>query len=635
MEKHTLNRKSIAHFPREPGVYLMKDSSGRIIYVGKAKVLVNRVRSYFTGEKDVKTSVLIRKVAQIDYIITQNEYEALILENNLIKRWKPRYNINLKDGKTYPVIRITADEYPRVFRTRRIVQDGSEYFGPYPDVQSIDTYLELIERLFPLRKCRGPLKHRDHPCLYFHIGRCAAPCAGRISREEYLEHVDQIRKLLSGKTKKLLGGLRNRMHTAAENLRFEQAAELRDSIEAIETLQAKQQVVDSDLDARDYVASASREELATFVVFQMRNGKLLGSDIYRTHSYGTEEEDLQQFLIQYYDARRHPPAKLFFPVSIETAAVAGYFRDKLESEVVISTPQEGRDASIMRMAVENARQDLEKRIRERGNRPALEELQLILKLPQLPMRIEGFDIAQLSGKHTVASMVSFKEGVPDKGQYRRFHVKTLDGAIDDFASMREVVARRYTRVANQEIAAPDLILIDGGKGQLSAARGVLEALGLSIPLIGLAKRNEEIFVPGRSEPILLPFGSAPLRVIQSVRDEAHRFATGFNQRLRSKEVEIGLLERVPGIGPKRSRKLLETFASTSAMAEAEPQQLASAAGISEEKAREVQELLRSVDSRSSSGIETKLEAAEEPAKPRSARAPRSQRPPRPPRNRGS
>lgn len=618
MEKHTLNRKSISHFPREPGVYLMKDSSGKIIYVGKAKVLVNRVRSYFTGEKDVKTSVLIKKVAQIDYIITQNEYEALILENNLIKRWKPRYNINLKDGKTYPVIRITADEYPRVFRTRRIVQDGSEYFGPYPDVGSIDTYLELIERLFPLRKCRGPLKHRDHPCLYFHIGRCAAPCAGRISRDDYLEHVDQIRKLLSGETETLLGGLRKRMHAAAENLRFEHAAELRDSIEAIETLQAKQQVVDSDLDARDYVASTSKEELATFVVFQMRNGKLLGSDIYRTHSYATEEEDLQQFLIQYYDARRHPPVKLFFPIPIETSVIEGYFRDKLEAQVQISTPDEGRDASIMRMAIENARQDLEKRIRERGNRPALEELQSILKLPRVPMRIEGFDIAQLSGKHTVASMVSFREGVPDKGQYRRFHVKTLDGAIDDFASMREVVARRYTRVANEEVPAPDLILIDGGKGQLSAAGGVLEALGLSIPLIGLAKRNEEIFVPGRSDPILLPFGSAPLRVIQSVRDEAHRFATGFNQRLRKKDIGLGLLEQVPGIGPKRSRKLLETFASVSAMTAAEPQQLAAAAGISDEKAREVQALLRSSIPRGPEEVAADLEAAETPPTPRDA-----------------
>lgn len=472
------------------------------------------------------------------------------------------------------------------------MQDGSEYFGPYPDVQSIDTYLELIERLFPLRKCRGPLKHRDHPCLYFHIGRCAAPCAGRISRDGYLQHVDQIRKLLSGETETLLADLGRRMNEAAELLRFEKAAEIRDSIEAINTLQAKQQVVDSDLDARDYVASASREEIATFVVFQMRSGKLLGSDIYRTQSYATEEEDLQQFVTQYYDSRRRPPAKLFVPPAMDTTTVATFFLTQHEAPVRIATPSEGRDASIMRMAVENARQDLEKRIRERGNRPALEELQSILKLPRLPMRIEGFDIAQLSGKHTVASMVSFREGVPDKSQYRRFHVKTLDGAIDDFASMREVVARRYTRVVNENLPPPDLILIDGGKGQIGAAVGVLDALGLKIPLIGLAKRNEEIFLPGRSDPILLPFGSAPLRVIQNVRDEAHRFATGFNQRLRKKDIGLGLLEQVPGIGPARSRKLLEAFQTIAAMLETTPENLAAVAGISAEKAREVQERLR-------------------------------------------
>ncbi|HUX14393.1 MAG TPA: excinuclease ABC subunit UvrC [Spirochaetia bacterium] len=608
MDKQGVSRKSISQFPHEPGVYLMKDSTGKIIYVGKAKVLINRVRSYFSGGKDIKTSLLMKKVAQIDYIITQNQYEALILENNLIKRWKPRYNINLKDGKTYPVIRITADEYPRVFRTRRIVQDGSEYFGPYPDVQSIDTYLELIERLFPLRKCRGPLKHRDHPCLYFHIGRCAAPCADRIDREGYLAHVDQIRELLSGRTETLIADLERRMRESAEALRYEKAAELRDSIEAIRTLAAKQQVVDTDLDSRDYAAFAAKEELATFVVFQMRNGKLLGSDIYRTQSYATEEEDLQQFFTLYYDARRKPPAKLFVPISMDTSAVSAYFLSQHNEEVLIATPAEGRDSSIMRMAVENARQDLEKRIRERGNRPALEELQTILKLPRLPMRIEGFDIAQLSGKHTVASMVSFLEGVPDKGKYRRFHIKTLEGAIDDFASMREVVARRYTRVVNEKLPEPDLILIDGGKGQIGAATGVLEALGLSIPVIGLAKKNEEIFLPGKSEPILLPFGSAPLRVIQSVRDEAHRFATGFNQGLRKKDITLGLLERVPGIGPKRSRKLLEEFETITSMIEASPEKLAAVAGIGKERAGELQETLRNRMAPGASG----LEAAESP-----------------------
>ncbi len=591
MEKHTLNRKSISHFPRQPGVYLMKDATGRIIYVGKAKILINRVRSYFTGNKDIKTSTLLKKVAQIDYIITQNEYEALILENNLIKRWKPRYNINLKDGKTYPVIRITNDEYPRVFRTRRIVHDGSEYFGPFPSVQSLDTYLELIERLFPLRKCKGPLKKKDHPCLYFHIGRCTAPCAGRIDHDGYRENVDHIRALLSGQTEELTAQLEQKMSEDSAALRFERAAELRDSIAAIRTLQSDQQVMDFDLDARDYVASAAKEEIASFVVFQMRNGKLLGSDIFRTQVYGSDEEDLAQFLLQYYETVRKPPTKLFLPFPMDTTPISDYFVKTHDLHVVVSTPEEGRDASIMRMTVENARQDLEKRIRERGNIPALEELKQVLKLPRLPIRIEGFDIAQLSGKHTVASMVSFKDGVPDKPRYRRFHVKTLDGAIDDFASMREVVARRYTRVMNENLPAPDLILIDGGKGQVSAAMSILQALGLTIPLIGLAKKNEEVYLPGRSDPVLLPHGSPPLRVLQAVRDEAHRFATGFNQRLRQKDIGLGKLEGVPGIGPKRSRMLLETFSNIAAMVAAEPSTLAAAAGISERKAREVQAAL--------------------------------------------
>jgi len=610
MEKRTLTPKSISHFPRKPGVYLMKDADGRIIYVGKAKILINRVRSYFTGNKDIKTEMLIRKVVQIDYIITQNEYEALILENNLIKQWKPRYNINLKDGKTYPVIRITAEQYPRVFRTRRIIQDGSEYFGPFPNVQSIDTYLELIERLFPLRKCKGPLKRRDHPCLYYHIGRCAAPCAAKVSQEGYLQSVDHIRQLLSGQTEVLISELSAQMQQASSELRFEKAAELRDSVDAIRTLQSGQQVMDADLDSRDYVASAVKEELATFVVFQMRNGKLLGSDIFRTQVFGSTEEDLTQFLLQYYEALRSPPSKLFLPKTEETSAIEDYFKREHDAQVTISTPRSGRDASIMRMAAENAKQDLDKRIRERSNVPALEELQKVLKLPKLPARIEGFDIAQLSGKHTVASMVSFKDGVPDKPQYRRFHVKTLDGAIDDFASMREVVARRYTRIMNENLPAPDLILIDGGKGQVSAAVSILKALDLHIPLIGLAKKNEEIYLPGRSDPVLLPHGSPPLRVLQAVRDEAHRFATGFNQKLRQKDIGLGRLEGVPGIGPARSKKLLAAFKSLETIRTADPAAMAAVAGVSVAKALEIQEMLRAEN--------PTLEAAERPSQQRKA-----------------
>lgn len=591
MAHHAISRKSLSQFPRKPGVYLMKDETGKIIYVGKAKNLLNRVRSYFTGEKDVKTSVLVGKVASIDHIITQNEYEALILENNLIKQWTPRYNINLKDGKSYPVIRITNEEFPRVFRTRRIIQDGSEYFGPFTNVGNIDTYLELIERLFPLRKCRGPIVRREHPCLYFHIGRCSAPCAEKISREEYAKHVDNIRQLLNGRTDELLADLRRRMDAEGTALRFEKAAEIRDTIQAIEQLQERQQVMDFDLDSRDYVAFAAKEQLATFCVFQMRSGKLLGSDMFRTEVFGTEAEDLVQFITQYYGETNKPPEKLFIPLRMDAKDIVDYLRNERSATTEVGIPGTARDASIMAMARENARQDLEKRIRERGNKPALEELEKVLNLPSLPVRIEGFDIAQLSGKHTVAAMVSFRDGVPDKSQYRKFHIKTLDGAIDDFESMREVVARRYTRVVNEDLPRPDLILIDGGKGQVGAAVGVLQALGVRIPLIGLAKRNEEIFLPGRPDPIVLPRGSAPLRVLQAVRDEAHRFGTTFNQRLRQKDIGLSRLEEVPGIGVKRSKQLLVAFGSLDAIRDAEPTAVAEAARISEQKAREVQSRL--------------------------------------------
>ncbi len=322
MAHHRLTRKSISQFPRNPGVYIMKDEAGKIIYVGKAKNLLNRVRSYFTGNKDVKTTVLVSKVASIEHIITQNEYEALILENNLIKQWTPRYNINLKDGKTYPVIRITAEEFPRVFRTRRIIHDGSEYFGPYTNVGNIDTYLELIERLFPLRKCRGDVVKRKHPCLYYHMGRCAGACAGKIDREAYAAHVEQIRKLLRGDTEELLEDLRRRMDEEVAGLRFEKAAELRDTIQAIEQLQERQQVMDYDLESRDYIAFAAKEELATFCVFQMRAGKLLGSDVFRTELFDIESEDLVQFVTQYYGATTKPPQRLFIPLRMDVGQIA-------------------------------------------------------------------------------------------------------------------------------------------------------------------------------------------------------------------------------------------------------------------------------------------------------------------------
>jgi excinuclease ABC subunit C len=599
MERTTVStrespRESVKHFPTEPGVYLMRDIDETVLYVGKAKVLRNRVRSYFSRDKDAKTSVLMKKVDHIEYIVCRNEYEALLLENNLIKEYKPRYNINLKDGKSYPVIRITNEKYPRVFRTRRIVEDGSQYFGPFPSVHRLDRYLELIEKLFPLRKCRKAVKKREHPCLYYHIGRCAAVCAGKTDHEEYMRRIEGIQKLLNGQTDELLADLERQMAEAGEQLLFEKAADLRDTISAIRATQEEQQVVDFDPDVRDYLGYYERDGLVSFTLFHMRAGKMLGSEAYNVEVYGDPEDFIPQFLLQYDGAARAVPDKLIIGATEgQISSFKEGFVDLLIEELGRGTqvyfPESARDQSIIQLAEENARRDFDKRQREQGIVPGLEELQDVLNLPRLPLRIEGFDIAHVDGKHPVASMVSFKNGRPDKQQYRKFHVKTLNGRIDDFASMREVVARRYTRLLNEELPLPDLILIDGGKGQVSASVEILKAIEADIPVVGLAKREEELFLPGESESIRLPEGSDPLRILQAVRDEAHRFATSFRAGLQSGDLSLSALESIPGVGPTRSRRLMERFESLARLAETEADLIAAEAKIPLEVAEAVRD----------------------------------------------
>lgn len=599
MEKATVStrespRESVKHFPTEPGVYLMRAEDETVLYVGKAKVLRNRVRSYFSRDKDAKTRVLMKKVDHIEYIVCRNEYEALLLENNLIKEYKPRYNINLKDGKTYPVIRITNEEYPRVFRTRRIVEDGSQYFGPFPSVHRLDRYLELIEKLFPLRKCRKPVRRREHPCLYYHIGRCAAVCAGKTGHSEYMRRIEGIRMLLSGQTDELIADLEQQMQEAGAQLLFEKAADLRDTIAAIRATHEEQQVVDFDPDVRDYLGFYERDGLVSFALFHMRAGKMLGSEAYNVEVYGDAEDFIPQFLLQYYGAARNVPEKLIIGAAPEViASFTDGFVDLVKEEVGKQTdvlfPQTARDQSIIQLAEENARRDFDKRQREHGVVPGLEELQRVLSLPRLPLRIEGFDIAHVDGKHPVASMVAFKNGRPDKQQYRKFHMKTLNGRIDDFASMREVIARRYTRLMNEELPLPDLILIDGGKGQVSAAVEILKAIEADIPVVGIAKREEELFLPGESDAIRLPEGSDPLRILQAVRDEAHRFATTFRAGLQSGDLNLSTLEAIPGVGPTRSKRIMEKFQSLARLAETEADLIAAEAKIPLEVAEAVRD----------------------------------------------
>lgn len=565
--------------PSTSGVYFWKDEAGTVIYVGKAKNLKNRLSSYFSGRKDIKTQILVSRASSIEYITTANEYEAFILENNMIKEHNPRYNINLKDGKSYPVLRITNEPFPRLFKTRRILQDGSKYFGPFPDVGALDTFIETLQRLYPLRRCKI-LRKRESPCMYYHIGRCGAPCCDRESEHTYNEYIGEIERILEGKGPDTEARLTAEMKQAAKELKFEKAARLRDGIAALRVLRSQNVVEDFDPEDRDYIAYFTEGELVSFTVLKMRQGKLLGRDNYRTVSLNETEELLGEFLTAYYTEAAMIPPKIFVPTTTGLDICHRWFATALEVQPDIQVVREDsqvaapdheghmaelpnykRHMAAMNMAFQNAREDIIRRIRERGDMPAMEELQKLLGLPHLPVRIEGFDIAHIGGRLPVASLISFYNGNPDKKNYRYFRLKTTDGVIDDFASMREAVARRYTRLLNEQADLPDLILIDGGIGQVNAVQAVLSALQLDIPVAGLAKRDEEIYRPGNSTPMSLPKRSDALRLLQRVRDETHRFATSRNQRLRTKENTVSVFAGMPHVGDKRARSLMLTFTS--------------------------------------------------------------------------
>ncbi|MDR1575673.1 MAG: excinuclease ABC subunit UvrC [Treponema sp.] len=595
--------------PREPGVYIMRDGDGRIIYVGKAKSLKDRLRSYFSGVKDIKTATLIQHIRFIETIIVANEYEALLLENTLIKQHSPKYNIDLKDGKTYPVIRITAENFPRVFRTRRIVEDKSRYYGPFANVQGVDTLLKLVEKLFPLRKCKTMREKSVGPCMYYHIGRCMAPCSGKVSADDYRRHVERVQKLLSGETESLLIDLTAQMHEAAKALQFEWAARLRNTIKAVEDIAGSDSsVVDFDPESRDYIAWAAEGIFATYTVFSMRGGKMTGRELFRTCSAAEERDSLELFITSYYEPGRPPPAKIYLQFEAQRAkkesgekpdpqtdalvfrsSLSGWFRGQFgcEPELVIThmaAPLVKHHTAILAMARQNALEDLRRRLKERGTGPALDELARLLNLRSRPERIEGFDIAQLDGKHPVASLISFRNGIPDRKNYRYFKLRSVVGVVDDFAAMREVVRRRYSRLIREGKELPDLILIDGGIGQVNAAKGVMDELGMDSDVVGLAKREEELWLPQAKEPLVLPRSSEALKVLQFVRDETHRFATGFNQRLRSGDLFFPALESVEGIGPKRAATIMKAYGSIAAIAAADPAEIAVRCRISADTA---------------------------------------------------
>nr|MCR5188005.1 excinuclease ABC subunit UvrC [Treponema sp.] len=540
--------------PQDSGVYLWHNDEDRVIYVGKAKNLKNRLSSYFSGQRNLKTRLLVAHAKWIEYITTRNEYEALILENNLIKKYSPRYNINLKDGKSYPVLRITKEPFPKIFKTRRILQDGSTYFGPFPDVGALDSFIESIFKLYPIRHCRT-LRDRDTPCLYYHMKQCKAPCCKKIGQEEYNSYIEEIKGLLEGQGDQTVAKMTEEMKAAAKDLNFEKAARLRDGIKALMVLQNQNIVESFESDDRDYIAYASEGELVSFTVLKIRNGKLLGRENYRAESLNDDEDLIGEFMACYYEDPLTIPPNVYIPETGQAQLISDWLHKDLKTQTQISVvmskvhmeranadgeypfniSNQARDIAAIQMARQNAKEDIVRRLRDRGDTPAMQELKDKLGLDVMPVRIEGFDIAHIGGKWPVASLISFYNGNPDKKNYRYFRLKTTEGLIDDFASMKEAVSRRYTRLINEQADLPDLLMIDGGIGQVNAVEEVLNALGLDIPIVGLAEKNEELYRPGNSTPIVLPRRSDGLRLLQRVRDECHRFATSRNQNLRTKE----------------------------------------------------------------------------------------------------
>lgn len=569
---------------------MWRDPQDTVIYVGKAKNLKNRLSSYFSGKKDIKTRLLVSNAKSIEYITTSNEYEAFLLENNLIKKYSPKYNINLKDGKSYPSLRITKEEFPRLFKTRSILQDGSVYFGPYPDAAALDTFIDTLYEIYPLRHCKKFTK-KETPCLYYHMGQCKAPCCGKISKESYSEFFGEICDLLNENGDETEKKITAEMKEAAAALNFEKAARLRDGLRALMVMKNQNIVESFDAQDRDYIAWYREGECVSFTVLKIRGGKLLGRDNHRVTSLNEDEELAGEFMCAYYNTKEEVPPEIFVPSQSGLEILSRWLKEELgaDTEVIMCTGEKsesikGSHTAAMNMALQNAKEDIIRRLRERGDLPALQELKDILGLKALPVRIEGFDIAHIGGKFPVASLISFYNGNPDKKNYRYFRLKTTDGIIDDFQSMREATSRRYTRLLNEQAELPDLILIDGGIGQVNAVYQVLTSLNLDIPVAGLAKRDEEIWLPHAEKPVCLPKRSDALRLLQRVRDETHRFATSRNQKLRTKENTVSIFLELPGIGEKRARVLSKTFTTLENFCGASESSIAEALHIRAEEA---------------------------------------------------
>ena len=604
-------------------MYLMRDASQRVLYVGKASILRHRVRSYFASSTNLAPKIrrMVKRVADFEYIVTESEQEAVILECNLIKEHKPPYNARLKDDKSYPFIKIDlSEDFPQVYITRRVSKDGARYFGPFASAISVRRTLGLLKKLFPYRSCTKTITGTDErPCLDFHIHRCVGPCIGAVDKAQYREVVDQVTLFMEGKTDRVVKSIALRMHEAADELEFERAAALRDQLTAIEKVHEGQKVLHLTSENLDVVAASISAGEAWVEVFFVRQGKLVGRDHFIME--GTEDDEPQKvlsaFVKQFYDTTPYVPPRILMQHSMEDSeAIEKWLSQKRDGTVKVHVPQRGEKRRLVQMVAENAAQGLEQlRVKQMSDEAlmdvAMTEVQEALSLPRLPRRIECYDISNIQGTNSVGSMAVFEDGAPKSSHYRRFKIKTVEG-IDDYSMMREALSRRFRRLAKSKDGStidgsgatsgsskdeswgivPDLVLIDGGKGHLGAALQVFLELGIdSVPLASLAKEEEELFVPQVPEPIVLPRGSQGLFLVQRLRDEAHRFAITFHRERRSKNSIRSALDLVPGIGPKRRKLLITRFGSVKGIQAAELEDIAAVPGMTMKQARTVKEYL--------------------------------------------
>jgi len=601
-EMTSIKQNQIKQIPTKPGVYFFKDLENEIIYIGKAKNLRNRVRSYFQKSKhqSAKNISLIKRISNVEWLVVRSEVEALLTEANLIKQHQPHYNVSLKDDKSFPYIRVTKEPYPRVFITREVVRDGSKYFGPYTDVYHLRRSLKAVHKIFPVRSCdyfindESIAAEKVSLCLDYHIKKCQGPCEGMVPESDYNEMIKQVIQFLQGRTKETEKYIQNQMEKSSSEMRFEDAGMYRDQLHAIGQFKDRQRKVAADFEDRDVFAFAKEEDYAIAVIVRIRNGRITSRE--KISLRKLDELDavtLETIITRFYLESDFIPKEISLPIEPDNQDQLNiWLKEKRNGAVQLSVPQRGEKAKEVRLAYQNAKLLLGEWMLNRKKRRELvpkmiNQLQDDLQLKVPPRKIEAFDISHLGGTNTVASMVCFTDGKPKKSLYRKFKVKTVEG-IDDFASMREIVHRRYKRVKEEGIGLPDLILIDGGKGQLSMAVSALRELGLDyLPIVGLAKKLEEVFVPGQADAQSIHKQSPGLILLRRIRDEAHRFAIAFQKQKRTASISTSVFHEIPGMGEKRVKKLLRKYKDIQRIAGLKPEEIQKDMSLSNAIAKEI------------------------------------------------